>query len=161
MWKTKKKYFIFPIGGVLVFVFLSISMRIGTSSLKNISITQVGEFFLKIVLIIALVSLYLLHYKFGKKNFVKVPQKINLKSWAKYVLTWGLVYPNIFTFIICPFFIFCGLFCIVSIKDSFTFTIDLFISMPLYYTFLPIICFLAGNIYYFYYGVFQPWWQGK
>jgi uncharacterized membrane protein len=159
MWKIKKKYFIFLIGGVSFFILLSLSQRIGTSSQTNIDIIQVGEFFLKIVIIIAFISFWLLYYKIGKRYFVKAPKKINLESWAKYVLVWGLVYPSIYTFIIGPFFVFCGLLSIVPIKDSFTFTIDLFFSGPFYYTLLSTACFVGSNISYFYYGIFQPWWQ--
>jgi hypothetical protein len=120
---------------------------------------QVGEFFLKLLLVIAFISFYLLYYKIGKKYFVKVPPKISLKSWANYVLVWGLVYANICMCIILPWLTFCFLMCVMSIEDSFMFAIELFFSSPFYYIFLPIAFFLIYNISYFYYGIFLPWWK--
>jgi hypothetical protein len=159
MWKIKRKYFIFSASCVSLFILLSISQRIGTTSQKKIDIMQAGEFFLKIILLLVFITFFFLYYSVGKKHFKKAPSKINFKSWAKYVFLWGLGYSNIYTFIIMPFLMFCLLFFILPIKDSFTFTIDLLFSDSFYSILLPVFCFLGSNAYYFYYAIIKPWWQ--
>jgi hypothetical protein len=159
MWKNKKKYFLFPIFGVLFFILLLISLRIGISSQENIGIKQISEFFLKLIIIITCTFFILIQFKIARKYFVKTPKELNIKSWVNYVLVWGVVNTSIFLVITLPFLTFCFLFAITSIKDSFAFTIDLYFSSLFVYIIPLIVCFLGSNISYFYHGIFKPWWK--
>jgi hypothetical protein len=155
----KTKYFIFPVLIVLLFLLVTISQCIGVPFRKNITASKILEFFIKILFIAGIVSFIVCYYLFGKKYFIKIPKKISFGSWANYTLIWGLLYAGLYMTLVMPAILFCGLLFYLPIRDAFKGAIDILFGDLSYRFFAPISGFVTGNIGYFYYGIFKPWWQ--
>jgi hypothetical protein len=147
------KYFAFSLFGFIA-ICTSIVRLTGASSLKNFLEPGVtGEILLKALLIIFIGFYIQVYIGISKKWFVKTPSRIDVRSYLKYTLVWGLLYSGLglLTILILVQFFFLLLWLpgVAAAYREAAGYLSLNKSICLVF---PGCGLLAGNIGYFYYG---------
>jgi len=146
--KAVMKYFAIPLTGLLV-ALVALIMRWTPGTSTGI----IGTALLKILLIITIGVFIMLYIGISRKWFVKVPARMDVKSWLRYTLLWGLLYSGVGLLVLLPLVTFYVLLIsLPGIADAVVVVRDFMREKSSVLLWLPALGFLAGNIGFFLYG---------